>query len=89
MHETIALPPGLHLIGTLAAFWVTVRLSMLLCLRMAKAVFPPAARSSLSSVRLIAILRRPLSRLRRGHHEPPPPRYVPRRREFGLRGVPR
>lgn len=88
VHETVALPPGLHLIGTLAAFWVTARLMMLLCVRIARAVVPPAVRSSLSSARLTAILRRPLMRLR-GSGPEPPPRYVPRRRDFGLRGTPR
>jgi len=85
-HEAAALSPGLHLIGMLAAFWVTARLLALLVLRLARSLVPPAAQTQPSLARFKAALRQPLTLLshRRGRRAPPP-RYVPPRREFGLR----
>jgi hypothetical protein len=96
-HEAVALSPGLHLIGTLAAFWVTVRLMVLLVilplrrLLPVKAV-PDKAQAVLALARITSVLRNslapkflgPLPRLR--SRPVPPRRYVPPRREFGLRG---
>jgi hypothetical protein len=80
-HEAVALSPGMHLVGMLAAFWVTVRL-MTLLLSIPLRWLPLA--------RLQAALRLPLTLLMRHRSRRlPPPRYVPRRREFGLRGGPR
>ena len=86
LHAAAALSPGLHFIGMLAAFWVTARLMVLLILRLARMLLPHSAPNPLSLVRLRAALRQPLMLLTwRRCHRAPPPRYVPPRREFGLR----
>jgi hypothetical protein len=86
-HETVALSPGLHAIGMLAAFWVTARLMLLLLLRLARLLVPRAVQDLLSPARMHVVLRRPLTLLMRHRsRQPASPRYVPRRREFGLRG---
>lgn len=94
-HEAVALSPGLHWIGTLAAFWVTARLFALLSVRLAQWLLPRAVQRLLAPARLKAALWQPLLRqtvmrlIWRRVHRLPPPRYVPRRSHFGLRDGPR
>ncbi|MFA6266783.1 MAG: hypothetical protein WC670_13850 [Pseudolabrys sp.] len=89
-HQMLQLPPGLHLIGALAAFGVSVRIFWLLLRRLVRALLPRNAQTSLSSVRLRVALKEPLVRsIRRRFYRSPPPRWVPRRDHFGLRGTPR
>ena len=90
VHAAAALSPGLHLIGMLAAFWVTARLMALVVLRLARALLPQVASNKLPPERFRVALRQRLIALtsRRWRHAQPP-RYVPPRREFGLRGPPR
>lgn len=82
------LSPGLHLAGALAAAWVMLRLIWLILARLVRAAWPGAARVSLSPARLANALKRSRAIGRRFEAEAPP-RWVPRRREFGLRGPPR
>jgi len=90
VHAAATLSPGLHFIGLLAAFWVTVRLMALLMLRLARALLPRGATHPSPLARFPAALRRLLAVLTWRRCRPaPPPRYVPPRREFGLRGPPR
>jgi len=90
VHAAAALSPGLHLIGMLAAFWVTARLMALLILMVTRVLLWRAVIDPLAPARFRAALRRPLMLLTsRRWRRPQPPRYVPPRREFGLRGPPR
>jgi len=90
VHAAAALSPGLHLIGMLAAFWVTARLMALLIRRLLLALLRHPALNRLSPARFRAVLRQPLALPTWPRCRPaPPPRYVPPRREFGLRRPPR
>lgn len=80
-HQALLLSPGLHLAGTAAAFWVTARLLWLPL----RALLRPLAAKAHQRMRWRQMLGAALT-LR---HEPPPPRWVPPRRDFGLRGTPR
>jgi hypothetical protein len=77
-HEALLLSPGLHLAGTAAAFWVTARL-LWFPLR------PLAARAQWRA----RWRRMAGASLTRRAEPPPAPRWVPPRRDFGLRGTPR
>lgn len=89
---TLSLSRGLNALGMAAAFWVTLRLMLLIALRIARLVAaraptplsmpPPAWLLGLRQFNAMRLLRRRLERV-------PPPRYVPPRRQFGLRGEPR
>lgn len=87
-HEVVALSPGLHLIGTMAAFWVTARLMLLVLLltlrRLLPFLSPANPYDALSRARLA--LRQILTPLIGRRSRPSPPRYVAPRREFGMRG---
>ncbi len=78
-----ALSPGLHLAGMMAVFWVSAKLIVILCGRLMATLLPPQAQMAMSTQRLIATLRHAMQQLFR--RSEPPPRYVPPRREFGLR----
>ena len=75
------LSPALHAAGAAAALWVAARVLWLVLLRrlMRAARLPQRWRRALR--RSVTVMRR----------EPPvpPPRWVPARREFGLRRAPR
>ena len=75
------LSPGLHLVGAAAALWVIARLVWLAMRRLMRVAQPPAPWR--------AALRQGVRVLRREPPAPPPPRWVPPRREFGLRRAPR
>ncbi len=88
-HSVVALSPGLHLIGTMAAFWVTARLVLLVLLlslrRLLPVLSPASPHDALSRARLgLRQILTPLIGRRRSR--PSPPRYVAARREFGMRG---
>lgn len=77
-HSALVLSPGLHVIGAAAAGWVVLRLGLFGLRRLLRTVSPKAERGGAWRQALAASLkqnRKPL----------PPPRWVPRRREFGLR----
>ncbi|MCW5692052.1 MAG: hypothetical protein KIT48_06780 [Pseudolabrys sp.] len=72
---------ALHGVGALAALWVTARLLWLVLRRLLRAVQPPA--------RWRLALRQGVNAMRPEPPALPPPRWVPPRREFGLRRAPR
>lgn len=86
-HETVVLSPGLHLIGLLAALWITLRLLWLMMLRIVRMMLRRAPAVPLPSLPLHAALKR--MRMIGRRSDAPPKRWVPRRREFGLRGTSR
>lgn len=82
-HPALLLSPGLHLAGSAAALWVTARLMVLLARRLLRTLRLKAHGRGAFWPGLAAALRQ--------HRESrqSPPRWVPPRRDFGLRRAPR
>lgn len=81
-HQTLLLSPGLHLAGTAAAFWVTARILWLPLRRLLR----PLAASAQWRTRW---RRMAGGGLKHRDEALPVRRWVPPRRDFGLRGTPR
>ncbi|MBS0534939.1 MAG: hypothetical protein JSR72_12855 [Proteobacteria bacterium] len=81
-HEALMLSPGLHLAGIVAACWVTARLFWMPVRRLLRLL---AARADWRSRcrRIVG------GALKQRDKPPPAPRWVPPRRDFGLRGTSR
>lgn len=77
-HEALMLSPGLHLTGGAAACCVTLRVLLLLLRRLLRMLLPPAVQRTARWQKFSALLRL-------GCDVPAPPRWVPPRRDFGLR----
>ncbi len=75
--EALMLSPGLHLIGGAAACCVTLRLLLLLLRRLLRLLPQPVWHAT--RWQKVAAWLKP------GCDVPPSPRWVPRRRDFGLR----